>query len=158
PFRKSLPHLSSLLPGPKLSTPPACWEGGVGFPRGNVDPADEGGAPRRDFFPLTKKDGKEQSVLNPACGRSTGGTTPMPLTEKNADGKPAVGLTDEQRYILDLKGWIAIPSVLSDSDVGEMREFCYRLHRDRESVPLHERSSVGGPLQKLTDHPIILGF
>src|SRR5947209_10541911 len=82
----------------------------------------------------------------------------MPLTERNADGKPAVELTDEQKYILDLKGWIALPAVLSESEVEEMRDFCYRLHRDRDSVPLHERSSVGGPLQKLTDHPVILGF
>lgn len=80
------------------------------------------------------------------------------LPARNADGLPAVELTDEQKYILDTKGWLLMPSVLTDAEIAEMRAFCYRLHCDRESVPLSERSSIGGPLQKLTDHPAIVGF
>ena len=80
------------------------------------------------------------------------------LPSTNADGLPPVELTEEQKYILDTKGWLLVPAVLSESDVEEMRDFCYRLHRDRASVPLHERSPVGGPLQRLTDHPVIVGF
>jgi hypothetical protein len=82
----------------------------------------------------------------------------MLLPEKNADGLPAVELTEEQKYVLDTKGWLVIPGVLTDAEVEEMRAFCYRLHRDRASIPIHERSPIGGPLQKLTDHPVILGF
>jgi hypothetical protein len=48
--------------------------------------------------------------------------------------------------------------VLTAAEVEEMREFCYRLHRDRDSIPLRDRSSMGGPLQKLIDHPLVLGF
>lgn len=82
----------------------------------------------------------------------------MQLPDKNAEGLPAQYLTDEQRYLLDLKGWIAIPGVLTEDEVAEMRDFCYRLHRDRAAVPIEQRSSVGGPLQRLADHPIIVGF
>lgn len=85
----------------------------------------------------------------------------MPITtlpSKNADGLPAIALTEEQKYFFDLRGWMLLPSVLSDDEIAEMKEFCYRLHRDRESVPLAQRSSVGGPLQRLTDHPIVVGF
>ena len=39
-----------------------------------------------------------------------------------------------------------------------MREFCYRLQREPDSIPEHHRSPIGGPLEKLTDHPIVLGF
>jgi len=76
----------------------------------------------------------------------------------NADGLPAVDLTDEQKYIFDTRGWIAIPGVLSDSDIVEMREFAYQLAKDPDSIPEHQRSPVGGPLQRLTDHPLVVGF
>jgi len=76
----------------------------------------------------------------------------------NADGLPAIELTDEQKYVFDTKGWLAVPGVLSASEITEMREFAYQLARDPESIPEHERSSVGGPLQRLTDHPLVVGF
>jgi hypothetical protein len=82
----------------------------------------------------------------------------MALPEKNADGLPAQYLNDEQRYLLDLKGWIAIPGVLAEDEVAEMRDFCYRLQRDRSAVPIEQRSTVGGPLQRLADHPVVVGF
>jgi hypothetical protein len=53
---------------------------------------------------------------------------------------------------------VAIPGVLSDDDITEMRDFAYRLAKDPDSIPEDERSSMGGPLQRLTDHPIVVGF
>jgi hypothetical protein len=76
----------------------------------------------------------------------------------NSEGRPTVFLTDEQRYIFDVRGWIAVPGVLSDDEVGEMRDFCYRLRSDGASLAEKDRSSVGGPLQRLTDHPVVVGF
>ncbi|WP_309693624.1 phytanoyl-CoA dioxygenase family protein [Armatimonas sp.] len=83
---------------------------------------------------------------------------PTMLPSKNADGLPTIALTEEQRYFFDLRGWMLIPSVLSEDEVAEMKEFCYRLHEDKNAVPLAQRSSVGGPLQTLTDHPVVVGF
>ena len=80
------------------------------------------------------------------------------LTKTNADGKSVIELTDEQKYIFDTKGWLYVPGVLSDDEIEEMRDFCYRLEREPESIPEHERSSIGGPLIKLTDHPLVVGF
>jgi hypothetical protein len=79
-------------------------------------------------------------------------------TRENADGLPAIELTDAQRYQFDVNGWLLVPGVLSAVDVEEMREFCYRLHRDRDSIAPADRSSIGGPLQRLIDHPLVLGF
>lgn len=76
----------------------------------------------------------------------------------NADGLPAIDLTDEQKYVFDTKGWLAVPDVLSSEDIVEMREFAYQLAKDPDSIPESERSSAGGPLQRLTDHPIVVGF
>ncbi len=83
---------------------------------------------------------------------------PCTVPSTNADALPAIPFTDEQKYIFDTKGWIAIPGVLTNDDVVAMREFCYQLEQDPESIPLADRSPVGGPLQKLTDHPLVLGF
>jgi len=76
----------------------------------------------------------------------------------NAEGLPAIELTEEQKYIFDTRGWLSIPAVLSESDIAEMREFAYQMARDPKLIDEHERSPVGGPLQRLTDHPIVVGF
>ncbi|HCK09088.1 MAG TPA: hypothetical protein DHW45_04385 [Candidatus Latescibacteria bacterium] len=76
----------------------------------------------------------------------------------NSDGLPAMDLTEEQKWLFDTKGWLAVPEALSAEDVEEMREFAYQLAKDPESIPEEQRSSVGGPLQRLTDHPLVVGF
>lgn len=83
---------------------------------------------------------------------------PDELTTTNADGDPVVVPTQKQKYDFDRNGWLLIPSVLSDAEIAEMREFCQRLHEMPERIPEPERSALGGPLQKLTDHPVVVGF
>ena len=83
---------------------------------------------------------------------------PEELTMTNADGVPVTVPTQKQKYDFDRNGWLLIPSVLSDTDIAEMREFCQRLHEAPEGIPEPERCALGGPLQKLADHPIIVGF
>ena len=80
------------------------------------------------------------------------------LPRTNADGEPGVEPTPEQRYLFDTQGWILIPGVLPADEVEEMRAFCERLHRNPESLPEDERSPIAGPLERLTDHPVIVGF
>lgn len=82
----------------------------------------------------------------------------MSFPKTNADGKPIVELTQEQKYLFDLRGWLLIPGVLSEDEVAEMRDFAVRLKHDPLSIPEHERNALGGPLQKLADHPVVVGF
>ena len=83
---------------------------------------------------------------------------PEELTMANADGVPVTVPTQKQKYDFDRNGWLLIPSVLSETDIAEMREFCQRLHEAPEGIPEPERCALGGPLQKLADHPIVVGF
>ena len=99
----------------------------------------------------------EPLILNKDLGEPLY-VTPDDLTQTNADGKPVIPLTQEQKYTFDRNGWLLIPGVLTESEIEGMRDFCYRLSRDRESLPEHERSTYGGPLQALTDHPVVVGF
>lgn len=80
------------------------------------------------------------------------------LPRENSEGLPVVHPTDEQKYLFDLRGWLLIPGVLSGAECTEMKAFCEQLHRDPESLPERERSAIGGPLQRLTDHPYVVGF
>ena len=83
---------------------------------------------------------------------------PEDLTKTNADDIPVIVPTQKQKYDFDRNGWLLIPSVLSDTDIAEMHGFCQRLHETPESIPGPERSALGGPLQKLADHPVVVGF
>ena len=85
-------------------------------------------------------------------------TAAADITQTNADGKPVVPLTQEQKYLFDKNGWLLVPGVLTESEIEEMRDFCYRLKDDPEPIPQHHRSTYGGPLEKLTDHPVVVAF
>ena len=81
------------------------------------------------------------------------------ITQTNADGELVVPLTQEQKYLFDKNGWLLVPGVLTASEIEEMRDFCYRLKHDPETIiPQHHGSTYGGPLEKLTDHPVIVAF
>ena len=82
----------------------------------------------------------------------------MNLPDKNAEGIAATPLTEEQKYLFDTQGWLLVPGALTDAEVGEMRDFCYRLKCDADTLAPRERSSLGGPLERLIDHPVVVGF
>ncbi|MCJ8332109.1 MAG: hypothetical protein MJH11_19270 [Lentisphaeria bacterium] len=82
----------------------------------------------------------------------------MSLTETNSEGKPVIKLTEDQRYTYDLKGWLPMKGLLSKDEVAEIVDFCYQLKEHKEDVDEKIRTTIGGPLEKLTDHPAIVGF
>ena len=68
-----------------------------------------------------------------------------------------VPMTDEQKFIFDLKGWIAIPSVLTEEEIGAIKEHAHTLKNHPESIDQKDRSSLSGPAQILLDHPVVVG-
>ncbi|MBV7327449.1 phytanoyl-CoA dioxygenase family protein [Chloroflexi bacterium TSY] len=80
------------------------------------------------------------------------------LTTTNADAEPVIPLTEEQKFTFDTKGWLMIPGLIPEDELSEMRKFCYRLKDDPESLPKHMRTPIAGPLEKLVDHPVVVGF
>jgi len=82
----------------------------------------------------------------------------MPDPTTNAESLPVIALSEDQRFVFDTRGWLLLPGLLTDAQTAEMRDFCYGLKNNPESIPEHHRSSIGGPLEQLTDHPAVLGF
>lgn len=76
----------------------------------------------------------------------------------NADGLPVPELTHEQRYAFDTHGWFLIPEVYTGPELKEMQEFANCLHHEPDSISEHERNTLGGPLQKLIDHPLVVSL
>ena len=79
------------------------------------------------------------------------------LPRTNGDGLPVVPMTEEQKYLFDLKGWIALPGLLSEAELEPVREHQLRFLRDRDSLPPQERDNHGGASQILLDHPVVVG-
>ena len=57
-------------------------------------------------------------------------------------------MTPEQKFFFDLRGWILLPSVLSEDEIEETKAEVYA----------GARQSYEGALQKLLDHPAIVGI
>ena len=82
----------------------------------------------------------------------------MPNPTTNAEGLPIIALSEDQRFVFDTRGWLLLPDLLTDGQIRAMRDFCYCLKNDPDSIPAHHRSSIGGPLEDLVDHPAVVGF
>ena len=100
---------------------------------------------------------KKPFIVNKNLGSAVE-VEPEELTPTNAEGAPVIVPTQKQKYDFDRNGWLLIPSVLPDADLSEMREFCQLLQGSPERIPEPERCTLGGPLQKLADHPRVVGF
>jgi len=79
------------------------------------------------------------------------------LPTTNADNLPVVPMTDEQKYVFDLKGWICLPGLLTEAQLGPIREHQRKFLYERDTLPLHERDNHGGPSQVMLDHPVVVG-
>lgn len=79
------------------------------------------------------------------------------LPSKTAGGDIPIPLSDVQKYVFDLKGWLLFPAVIDQSLAAAAREHIYRLHENPDALPAHERHTYGGVVQELLDHPVIVG-
>lgn len=62
-------------------------------------------------------------------------------------------LTEEEKFLFDLKGYILFPAVLSDDKIDQIKDQCDRIRNDSESLPPAERQLPGGAASMLIDHP-----
>lgn len=65
-------------------------------------------------------------------------------------------LTEEQQFMLDLRGYVVLPGVLEDDLVKCLKDRIQVLESDPASLPPHEREVPGGPFAELIDHPAVM--
>ncbi|NKB70215.1 MAG: hypothetical protein GKR89_24350 [Candidatus Latescibacteria bacterium] len=74
----------------------------------------------------------------------------------SADWDFDLPMTDEQKFIFDLKGWLLIPGVLSDDEIAPIKEHVVGLKKeypDDHYMP----GRWEWPSQALFDHPAVVG-
>jgi hypothetical protein len=77
----------------------------------------------------------------------------------SAPDVPLVGMTDEQRFIFDLKGWLLLRGVLEPPLLTEIQEYLQDISARRAEIGSQfHRASIKGPAQELIDHPAIVGI
>ena len=65
-------------------------------------------------------------------------------------------MTEEQKFIFDLKGYLLIPEVLKPSEITTLKAQIETIRTDPESLPPHERQFPGGTASFLIDHPVVI--
>ena len=65
-------------------------------------------------------------------------------------------MTEHDRIVFDLKGYIVKPAILSEEEVAELKAFVLRQKDDPQSLPPHQRQLPGGPFERLIDHPAVM--
>lgn len=69
-----------------------------------------------------------------------------------------VPMTEEQKFLFDLKGWLLVPGVLGADQCKELREFCHKLRHTPDQLAPKDRHSFSGPAADLIDHPVATGI
>lgn len=65
-------------------------------------------------------------------------------------------MTELQKFIFDLKGWLVIPAVLDEAQTEACRQHLSTLAHNSEALPEHERNTYSGPCGELLDHPMLV--
>lgn len=65
-------------------------------------------------------------------------------------------MTEHQKFVFDLKGWILLPELLSEQKCADCRDHILGFTRNPESIPEWRRNSYSGPCADLLDHPVIV--
>jgi len=67
-------------------------------------------------------------------------------------------MSDYEKFMFDLKGFLVIPNVLTEEETNIAREHVQTLAKDPESLPEHHRAPIAGPAEFLIDHPRVMGI
>ena len=65
-------------------------------------------------------------------------------------------MTDEEKFLFDLKGFLLFPAVLSEDEIAAVKDQSLRIEHEPESLPAAERRLPGGAAATLIDHPAVM--
>lgn len=64
-------------------------------------------------------------------------------------------LSEEQKFLFDLKGYLVIPDVFRDDEVQAMKEQVYKIKHEPDSLAPHEKTVPGGASEVILSNPVI---
>lgn len=66
-------------------------------------------------------------------------------------------MTEEQKFLFDLKGWLLIPGVLEQGLLEAIKEHLHLVRHQPEKLAPKDRHGYAGPAAELLDHPVVVG-
>ena len=75
---------------------------------------------------------------------------------KNQFARMGETMSQHDRIVFDLKGYLVKPAVLSPAEIAIIKDLVLRQRNDPESLPAHERQLPGGAFAPLIDHPEVI--
>ncbi|MCJ8331228.1 MAG: phytanoyl-CoA dioxygenase family protein [Lentisphaeria bacterium] len=63
-------------------------------------------------------------------------------------------MTDEQKFLFDLNGWLLIPGVLESEQIALIKEHLEQLKNNPDQLESKYRHCYAGPVAELHDHPV----
>ena len=67
-------------------------------------------------------------------------------------------MSDYEKFVFDLKGFVVIPSVLTREETSKVRAHVEQYSTNPDSLAPHIRAPMAGPGEFLIDHPRVLGI
>ena len=67
-------------------------------------------------------------------------------------------MSDYDKFLFDLKGFLVIPGVLTGEEIRTVREHTTIYMKDPESLLKHHRAPIAGPAEFLINHPRVMGI
>jgi hypothetical protein len=67
-------------------------------------------------------------------------------------------MSDYDKFLFDLKGFLVIPGVLTEEEIRTVREHTKIYVKDPDSLPTHHRAPIAGPAEFLINHPRVMGI
>jgi len=67
-------------------------------------------------------------------------------------------MSDYDKFLCDLKGFLVIPGVLTEEEIRTVREHTKIYVKDPDSLPTHHRAPIAGPAEFLINHPRVMGI
>ncbi|MCZ6675620.1 MAG: phytanoyl-CoA dioxygenase family protein [Candidatus Poribacteria bacterium] len=85
-------------------------------------------------------------------------TTPQAQNESNQTDSQVHPMSEYEKFLFDLKGFLVIPGVLTEKEVRIVREHIKTYTENPESLPEHHRAPMAGPAEFIIDHPRVMGI
>jgi len=82
----------------------------------------------------------------------------MSATDTMEDTLAVHPMSDYEKFMFDLKGFMVIPNVLTQDEVETVRAHLDVYSKDVDSLPEHHRAPMAGPAEFLIDHPRVMGI
>ncbi len=82
-----------------------------------------------------------------------------PAAASSAIENSTISMTEEQKFFFDLKGWILVPSVLTETEIENMKAEVYAaVEPDYKGRNSDLKQGYKGRLAELLDHPVAVGI